>query len=439
MLILAIPVLCEQFLNSFVGVTDVYLAGHVGEHATAAIGLAAYVSWLMTMLFTFVGTGTTALVSRFTGAGETGKANHYANQSLLLACVMGLAGTASIYFMAPVFASIQNMQGERFDSVVRYLRIEGSTHLFTSLTLVGAAALRGVGDMRTPLKILGIVNVVNMLVSCTLVFGLFGFSKAGIDGIVFGTIIGRVVGGGFMILTFVKGKSGLHLTKSDLVVRMKSARRLIRIGGPAAVDGIVMWTGHFVYLRIIATLAKGDLGNAYYDIHIIAVRLEALTYLPAVAYAAATATIVGQALGSGDVARARKAGHEAVIQCGLLAVGLTAFYYFSADWVFRVMHQSELVHTEGPPAMRMLAFFQVFLATSIVYVGALRGAGDTRYPLLITLVSVLLVRLPLGYFFGIVMGYGLIGAWIGMCGDMVVRAALSAWRFSNGRWSRAVV
>lgn len=93
----------------------------------------------------------------------------------------------------------------------------------------------------------------------------------------------------------------------------------------------------------------------------------------------------------------------------------------------------------GPPALRLVAFFQIFLITSIIYVGALRGAGDTRFPLLLTIVSVGLVRLPVGYFFGIVLNGGLVGAWIGMCSDMFIRAALAALRFARGRWTRTQV
>ncbi|MEE9296681.1 MAG: MATE family efflux transporter [Phycisphaerae bacterium] len=431
---LAIPVLAEQFLNSLVGITDVYLAGRLSVDATAAIGLAAYVAWLISMLFMLVGTGTTALVARFTGSAQPDRANHFANQSLGLAVAMGLAAVGLVYVLAPVFANLQNMTGTTYDIVVRYLRIDGAAHVFTSVTLIGSAALRGVGDMRTPLKILSVVNIANLIISCTLVFGLGPIPPLGVDGIVIGTVAGRVIGGLLTINVLLKGRSGLKITADSLRPDLASTQRILHIGGPAALDGAVMWSGHFVYLMIIANLAEGHLGQAYYAAHIIGVRIEALTYLPAVAWAAATATIVGQSLGANDPRRAVSAGHQAVLQCSVLAVALVAFYYFGADFIFRIMHKDELVQQVGPPAFRMLAFFQIFLTTSIIYVGALRGAGDTRVPLLITIIGVGFVRLPIGYFFGIVLGKGLIGAWMGMCADMVVRALLAALRFTRAKW-----
>jgi MATE family, multidrug efflux pump len=436
MFVLAMPVLGEQLLNTTVGIVDVFLAGQISVHATSAIGLAAYVAWLVTMLFLLVGTGTTALVARLTGAGDAPGANHIANQSLGLASVMGLGAYLMIYTLAPTVADLQKMSGPSFDIVVRYLRIDGFGHIFTSFTLIGAAAVRGVGDMRTPLKILAVVNIANLLISCALVFGVGPIPAIGIDGIVYGTVAGRIIGGLLTIAVLVQGRSGIRLRLSLMKPVADAIRRIVRIGGPAALDGMVMWSGHFVFLMLIASLADGELGRAYYAAHIIGIRVEALTYLPAVAFAAAAATMVGQSLGAEDVKRATRAGHEAVRQCGILAIGLTALYYFGADEIFRIMQQKdELVRQVGPPAMRTVAAFQIFLTTGIIYVGALRGAGDTRFPLLMTIICVGFVRLPLGYYFGIVLQQGLTGAWIGMCGDMTARAILATLRFVRGRWA----
>lgn len=333
--VLAIPVLGEQLLNSLVGVVDVYLAGQLSVDATAAIGLAAYVAWLISMLFMLVGTGTTALVARQSGEGRPEGADHFANQSMCLAAALGIGAFALVYTLAPTFARLQNMTGEMQTIVVRYLRIDASGHLFTSVTLIGAAALRGVGDMRTPLKILTVVNVANLIISYSLVFGIGPFPKMGIDGIVIGTVVGRVIGGILTLMILLEGRSGLRLRAAALRPVLASVRRILRIGLPAAIDGAVMWSGHFVFLMIIANLAEGDLRGAYYAAHIIGVRIEAFTYLPAVAWATATATIVGQSLGASDPRRAIRAGHEAVFQCGLATIALTAFYYFGAEWIFQ--------------------------------------------------------------------------------------------------------
>jgi len=135
------------------------------------VGLAAYVGWLITMLFALVGTGTTALVARAFGAEDRDLANRVANQSMALSVVMGLAGSAAMYLLAPSFATWQNMHGATYRITVDYLRIESFSHTAMALTLVGGAALRGAGDMRTPMKILAAVNVFNVILSVALVHG----------------------------------------------------------------------------------------------------------------------------------------------------------------------------------------------------------------------------------------------------------------------------
>jgi putative MATE family efflux protein len=432
--ILALPVLGEQALNTLVGLVDTFLSGRISVDATAAVGLASYVGWLMAMLFMLVGTGTTALVARAIGAGEPRSANEVANQSFTLASINGLIGAAAIYALAPAFAVWQNMQGEAYDIVVTYLRIDAIGNAFTSMTLVSAAALRGVGDTRTPMKIMGLVNVVNMFVSAGLVWGWGPLPQLGVNGIVLGTVIARISGAALMVSTLARGRSGLRLHVRELIPRWTMIRRILWIGIPAAGEGAIMWTGQFLFLLIISRLAEGDIGRAYYAAHFVGVRVESLTYLPATAWAAAAATMVGQALGAQRPERAKRVGHEAVLQCASLAVLSSALFLLFAPQILRLMHDDPLVQQVGVPALRMVAFFQPCMAFSIVYFGAMRGAGATRFPLLATALGIILVRLPLGYLCGIVLQWGLIGAWIGMVSDMAVRAGLATVRYGRGQW-----
>jgi putative MATE family efflux protein len=431
---LALPVFGEQVLNSFVAIVDTFLAGRISTEATAAVGLAAYVAWLATMLFALVGTGTTALVARSMGARDRGAADRFCNQSITLAVLSGLGISALLFLLAPTFARLQNMTGATYDIAVQYLRIDAAALVFTSLTLVGGAALRGAGDTRTPMIILGAVNILNVPLSASLVFGWGPCPELGVTGIVLGTVIARFTGGVLMLAVLARGKAGLRLHRSALGLQRDPVRRILRIGVPAASDGAVMWTGHFIFLILIARLADGALGQAYYAAHIIGVRLESLTYMPSVAWAAAAATMIGQNLGAGSPARARRSGHEASLQCGVLAGLVGIAFFFGATVLFQVMHKDALVRDVGIPPFRFVALFQPMLAVSIVYIGALRGAGDTKFPLVITVLGLVLVRLPLAYVFGVVLGGGLWAAWLAMCGDFVLRALLAGVRFARGKW-----
>ena len=446
-LVLAWPVLCEQVLGFLVGLYDTWLSGRIegiSEVATGAVGLAAYVGWLASMLFGLVATGTTALVARHRGAGESAEANRIMNRSLALAGVAGGAVYALIYLAAPLMARLLEMTGEEGRIVVHYLRVDGVGHVATGVTLAAAAALRGSGNMRTPMKVLGLVGILNVIVSTVLVFGwgqggVLGIEPWGIDGIVAGTLVARFAGGLLIVLVLARGVSGLKIEVRQLRVVGKSARRILRIGGPAAIDGAITWGGQFLFLMIIARLDDAGRGSAVFAAHIVGVRLEGITYLPAVAWGAAAATLIGQSLGAGRPDRAMAAGHETAKQCGLLSLVIGVIFLVAAPWLFGLMHTSGAVVEEGTVPFRVNAMFQLPLALSIIYTSALRGAGDTKFPLVAHVVGIYVVRLPVAWWAGVVLGGGLLGAWIAMSADVVVRSVLLVWRYRRGGWLRTEV
>lgn len=437
---LALPVLAEQFLHLLVGMVDTYLAGTVNAEAIAAIGLATTVVWLVNLLFSFVGTGATALVARHAGMRQPGVANHFSNQAALLAVMLGVCEAAMIYAAAPLLPWVLGWTDEPARMAITYLRIDCWGYVLYSLTFIGAACWRGMGDTRTPLYIMAAVNAWNILSSAGLRFGWGPLPEMGMVGIPLGTLMARILGGVIVIVLLVRGRSGIRLLRHELRLRSESVVRLLRVGIPAGVDGLLLWCGQFAFIKIISMLERGEEQAVIMAAHFVGIRVEALSYLPAYAWATAAATMVGQSLGAGRPRRAIRCGHLAAFQGAALCLAMSVVYFVFAPeiyWLFS-SEDFEQVAAVGVPALRALAFFQVPLALMIIYINALRGAGDTRWPLVFTFVG-MLIRLPLAYLFGVVLEGGLLGAWIGMFGDLTARAILSTIRFSRGKWVRTQV
>jgi putative MATE family efflux protein len=438
---LALPVLGEQFLHLLVGLVDTYLAGTVSAEATAAIGLATTVIWLVNLLFSFVGTGATALVARHIGMDQPAKANHFTNQAIALALAMGVGASLLIWLTAPLLPLFLGWSPEPARIATMYLRIDCWGYMVYSLTFIGAACWRGTGDTRTPLYVMAVVNVWNVVVATALRFGWGIIPELGVVGIPLGTVSARILGGFLVVALLVKGRSGLRLIRREMRYRGESVARLLRVGVPAGLDGLLLWCGQFLFVKIISMLGTGEEQAVIIAAHFVGIRVEALSYLPAFAWATAAATMVGQCLGAGQPQRALRSGHLAAMQGAAMCLGMSVVYFVFAPQIYHVFASEdfEAVAAVGVPALRALAFFQVPLALMIVYINALRGAGDTRWPLLFTAVGMLLVRLPLAYLFGVVLDGGLLGAWVGMFGDMTARAILSTIRFSRGKWVKTVV
>lgn len=436
---LALPVLGEQLLNACVTWNDAILAGRISATATGAIGLAGYVGWLMTMVFGLVSIGATAIVARAVGAGRPDEARRTTHQAFVLAVVLGLASTAFVFIVAPLFARLQNMQGQAAEIAITYMRIDGLGFAGAAVSFALAACLRGAGDTRTPMVVLGAVNVLNLGLSWVLTFGLGPFSGIGVDGIAWGTAIARWLGAFWVFGLLLRGRLGLRLSLAEMRPDADVISRILHIGIPAAADGALIFTGHFIYMTIVNRVPTDLPRDVLYAAHIVGVRLEALSYLPAAAWALAASTLVGQNLGAGNAPRAKETTHEAVLQATLMLVGSGLLYFFGANALYRLLSNDPRVWTEGVPVLMWMAPFQLAMAPISVYIGALRGAGDTRAPMLINAAGLGLVRIPISALCGIYLAGGLLGAWIGMYVDLTIRAVVTTWYFRSDRWQRSKV
>lgn len=436
--LLAIPVLAEQFFSFLVVLYDTYLSGHLpgGESAattaaTAAIGIGAYVSWLANLMFMITSTGTLALVARARGRGDTEEANTIVGRSMALAVTMGLLFALIMIPCAPWFVAITGLSPEASRIAVRFIQLDAIGEIFTAITLCGSAAFRGCGTMRVPMWILAAVSVLNVMASYSLVHGLGPLPALGVDGIVTGTVLARVLGGLMMLAALRFGFRGLQLRWREIHWGGEHVTRLARIGIPAALDGLIMWSSHFLFVRIIT-----QIGDAASAAHIVGVNFEAITTMPATAWGAAAATSIGMSLGVGDRERAVRAGHAAALQClpvGIL--GLILFVY-AGQPIYELMTSSQEIRAIGISAMPVLAYCQIPLVIGIVYIHGLRGAGETRLPLILAIVSTAGLRTPIAWLCGIHWNGGLAGAWLGMLADVTVRGLLGAWLFSRGRWTK---
>lgn len=439
--VLALPVLCEQLLTFCVGFFDVYLSGRLGKKETAAIGLAAYVSWLASMIFSLVGTGTSAIVAREWGAGRQDEARKVAGRSLTMVPLVGLFVFLVLQVMASSFARLLKMEGEQLRIAVEFLRIDACGQFFAGWTLIAAAASRGAGDMLSPLRVLVVTNLVNMAVSTICTFGwgvpgssLLQFPALGVRGIVVGTMTAHCCGALLMARLLFSNRSRLQLSWRDLGFHRQTIYRILRIGGPAALGGLCTFAGHFLFLMIISRLSPEGFDGATFAAHVVGVRIEALSYLPVEAFGIAAASLVGQSLGANNLARAKQTGHEALRQCIWYAGLMTVLFFVFANQIYRLMHSDPQVANAGVNAFRLMAAYQIPNAILIVYIHALRGAGDTRFPLYCSLIGNVIVRASVGYFFGIYCQLGLLGAWMGMGADNLLRAALISWRYLSGKW-----
>jgi multidrug resistance protein, MATE family len=428
--VLAWPILAEQLLTLGVGLVQTFLAGTLSKEATAAVGTATYMGWLLSLVFALVSTGVMALISRSFGARDLATANRALGQSIVLAAGVGAVVTAAGVLLAAPIAGFLLAAGAARTVATTYLSISALGYLMVGVTMIANAALRACGDTRTPMLATIVVNVVSLGASVTAVLG-FG---AGVIAIAVGEVIARTLGAALTLALLAAGRRGLRLRLRTLRPDLAMLTRILRIGVPAAADGVIMTTAQLVFIRIISMTADGEASTATYAAHQIAVRVEAITYAVALACGIATATVAGQYLGADRPRDATRAGHVGAAQGVGVSLVIGLAFVLLADPIYRLMTNDAAVRHVGVPAFRLLAVTQPFVAASQIYLSCLKGVGDTRWPVLATLICGIALRLPLAYLGGVVLRGGLIGAWSGMWADHITRAALAFGRYRHGGW-----
>lgn len=427
---MAWPAIVDQTLAMVIGIVDTAMVGRLGAQALASVGLAAQLMQASIAVFGAVTTGTTALVARFIGAQDPEQAQDTARQSMLFGAGLAASVAAILLLFAPgvLRGLFGSSEAEVLAGAAQYVRIVALALVPNFLLIVSNGIMRGSGDTRTPMQIMALMNVVNICLNWLLIYGVGPFPALGIRGAAISTAISQTAGSAAALTILIRGKTVLKVRFNNLRPDFKVLRRVLRIGVPAGVEQIMMQSAQIIYTMIIASL-----GTVAYAAHRVALNAESLSFMPGFGFALAATALVGQSLGAEDPQGAERAGGEAA-RLAVMSMGTMGLTFFLMPQFFTSLftNDAEVIVTSAG-VLRIVGLAQPFLALTMVLGGALRGAGDTRAVLAITVLGVTTARIGVAYTL-VRLGFGLVGAWIGMAVDLAVRGSLLLFRFKRGSW-----
>ena len=441
LLLLALPVLAENMLHMAVGIVDTYLANKLKmvtdrAPAGAAVGTITYFLWFFGLLVSSVGAGTTAIISRAKGARHRSIANSVTGQSMSAAVLLGIVMGIAIFLLTGPIISFTGLKGAAPAFAIPYLRMLALTLPFTMAMQIAGSCQRGYGDTFTAAVVMIAVDFVNLFFSFGLCRGWFGLPELGFNGIALGTIIAYVFGGVVQFVVLLHGRNGLRLYLHRMQPHWTTIRRLIKLNLPSAMEGVLMWGANFGVMRVINTIdPTNDMPNA----HMNAIRIESLSFMTGLAFAAAAATMVGQSLGMKNVRRAVKSallayavGGGAMTLCGLFFI---FFGRYPAAW----LSPNAQIAALTTQCLFITGFIQCGFAAYIIFSGALRGAGDTFAVMVLSLISVLAIRFTGVMIVGAWLHKGLAAIWLVLTFELFIRGVLAAARFWQGGWKHLKV
>jgi multidrug resistance protein, MATE family len=443
---LALPAIGEQVLAMGVGVSDTFLAGHLTPAAAAslgygqatavaAVGVATIATWVSITTFFAINIGVTALVARATGAGDRRLAQRSAAQGVALGFLAGLVMVLLAVPLADFITGAMGVSGQVATLVAQYIRVFSFAFPFVGAASAATAAMRGSSDARRPLIVMLIVNGVNILASWTLLNGMpaWGIPAFGVVGSAIGAAIGWTLGAGLALVFLLRAHPKAPTIRlPELRPQLETARRILRVGLPSAAELLVLQLGVIFFGRYVVAL-----GSVPYAAYATINTVESIGTLPGFGFAVATTALVGQALGASDPKLAERTVYAALRPCLMVmtVIGLVALLFPHA--LFGLFVADHAVAAAGELAMRVSILTLTASSFAFIFNGALRGAGDTKFPVLVRAAGTWGLRIPLAIL--LIPLLGLPGARLAMALDFTTQAGLSYWRFRSGKWRKARV
>lgn len=430
---LAWPSILENLLQSGLGLVTILMVAQLGSTAVAGVGASMQLQILFISAFFALSMGTTVITAHAFGAGRIETTGKIAKQSVGAGLVLSAVFTVIVAVFATPMLSLMGADADVVAVGSRFLRLSAIGYIFMAVMFILGGVLRGVGDTRTPMLVTAGINVLNVMVSYPLIFGVGVFPRLEIEGAAIGMVVSQLTGCSVMALLLYRGRHGVSIAgTADWRPDVEYLRRLANIGLPAMAESMLRSGGQLLFVIIVFML-----GTAVAAGHQLAQNAVFLSMFPGFGFAMAATALVGQSLGAGNVARAKAATAMATRACIVWMSAMGVVFFVFAEPIMRLGasgEDSQQIIDAGVSALRVIAFAQPIQAVGFVLAGSLRGAGDTRWPMISTAVAMWIFRLPLAYLFAIPFGLGLAGVYLAMAGDNLILAAMNLWRYRKGDW-----
>lgn len=426
---LSMPVLLSSLFQRLVSIVDIFLTGGLGAAAIAAAGLGQLLMFVTMTVFWGLSTGTTVVIAHLWGAGRREDAGRAACVSCLACLTMTAVFTLFGAAWGSEIARLMGAAPEVQALAAEYIRLVFLWLVWTTGLNVLSAIMHGVGDTRTPMEAIILVNILHVLLAWPLIYGKLGMPALGVKGAAIAINTSELVGFSYLLVQALR-KRYITFSYPDLSL----FARIWRVGWPVALERIAQQSGQLFYSSFII-----GYGTSAYAAHQIGLSIESLSFMPGAGMGIAAATLMGQSLGAGKIRRARISHQEALrLAVGVMTLMALIFFFFPHHLIGLFTHDADVIE-KGSVFLKLVAFAQVPLAISFVYAGSLRGAGDTFYVFIVTLLAMWGIRVALSWVAAGWLHLSLYAVWGVFLIDWYFRGAAFAWRYHRRDLHSAVL
>ena len=429
---LIIPLVVEQFLAMTIGMADTIMVTSVGEHAVSGVSLVDNISTLLINVFSALATGGAVVAAQYLGSRDEENACSAAKQLFYAIATLSVATMAvCLLFREPILRLVfGHLDDNVMEAAMTYFLLTAISYPLLAIYNAGAALFRAMGNSKVSMLASLLMNIVNIGLNAILIYGV----GIGVAGAGFGTLFSRLAGA--VLMTWLICQSGHRIHIDHLLhfeFRGQLVKKILRIGVPNGLENGMFQIGKLLVLGLVTPL-----GTSATAANAIANSVAGVVNVPGNAISLSLITVVGQCMGAGDSKQA--VGYtKKLMAIVYLAMGsLSVLLFFFAAPVVGLFGLTPGAAAMAIQVLRWCAVFDlIFWPMSFSLPNALRASGDAKFTMIVSMCSMWIFRIGFSYL--LVPQIGLLGVWVAMFIDWIVRAVVFLIRFLNGRWKTKTV
>lgn len=426
---LAVPIFLDMFLHFVTLIINTYMVTKVSVHLVGAMGAGNQVMDLFMTIFSFLSVGCSVVVAQALGARNKNLALRVIHASLTFNTLLGLVLAIFIYFEGRWVLELMQIPSNLMNKSYEYLHILGFALFIDGVGMVLAAVLR-VYNFATPVMLVSLLmNVVTLAGNALALFGWFGLPNYGLYGVAVSTLAGRVVGVVVLLWMLVRIAKVRIYIKMLFSLPFNILRKILAVGLPSAGENL-LWFGQYM----IAFSFVASMGETSLNVQTIYFQITLLMLLCGASISVANEVIVGHLVGAMRFDEAYSRTFRALALGFIATFAVVLIAYFGRFEIMERLNLTDALKQIMLPLFALSIVLETGRTFNIVIVNALRASGDAKFPLITGLIFMWGVSLPLGYFLGIYLGWGIVGVWIGFVADEWLRGLVNTWRWKSRKW-----
>lgn len=432
MLRLSIPVVIGNLLQTAYQITDTFWVGRLSAEAVAAVSLSFPVNFLFISLGGGLSLAGTVLVAQYKGREDRAMMNHTAAQTLLMVFAISIILSTIGYVLSEQIMRLMGAESEVLPDAVRYMRVNFLSFVFVFAYFVYQSLMRGIGIVKVPMFIVLFTVILNLFLDPLFIFGYGSIPAMGVAGAAMATLTTQAIATLIGLFLMFRVRYGFTVTLNDLKPDWSFMRKAFHLGWPASVEQSTRALGATVMTMLVASF--GTIAVAAYG---IGIRVFMLVHIPAMGLSMSTSVLVGQNMGAGKPERASRTN---VIGSTLAFAILTAagviLFVFAHSVCYAFMPEGGVAIAVSVAFVRIMSLTFGFIGIQNVITGTLRGAGDTRAAMMLTIVTFWIVQFPLAYILAYHTSLGVDGIWWAFPVANVLAAIIALMMVWRGTWKQ---